>query len=77
MPIRATHETFDAILEMNNIEVYKETDGFATELQVRKDLGLVDCGDRINGLQFYYHQVFNEKVYAISDLQFYSLVYHW
>lgn len=52
MPICATHESFDAILEVNDIEVYKRGAGFATELQVRKGLGLMDRAYGVNGLQF-------------------------
>jgi len=32
---------------MDNIEVYKQAKGFATELQVRKYLGLMDRRDAI------------------------------
>jgi len=30
------------IFQVDNIEVYKQSNGFATEFQVRKELGLVD-----------------------------------
>jgi hypothetical protein len=33
---------FDAVLETDNIEVYKQSDGFTTELEVRNNLGVVD-----------------------------------
>ena len=31
--------------QVHNVEVYKQPDGFTTEFQVRKDLGLMDWGD--------------------------------
>ena len=42
LPAGAVHETLDAIFQMDNTEVYKEADGFATEFEVRKDLDLMD-----------------------------------
>ncbi len=68
MPICATHEPFDAILEVNDIEVYKQSYGFATELQVRKDLSLMDGGYGVNGLQFNDHKVLDHKVNAVADV---------
>jgi hypothetical protein len=35
------HKTPDAIFQVDNIEVYKQSNGFATKLQVRKYLGLM------------------------------------
>lgn len=46
----------DAIVPMYNIEVYKQSDGFATQLGVRKDLGLMDgryygaAGEALNSM---------------------------
>src|SRR2546426_6370726 len=45
LPARSAHEALDAVLQMDNIEVYKQAKRFATELQVRKYLGLMDRRD--------------------------------
>src|SRR5438034_415459 len=49
-PQLAVHEAPDAVLQMDKIEVYKQAKGFATELQVRKYLGLMDKRDGIRRL---------------------------
>jgi len=41
---------------MDNIEVYKQAKGFATELEVRKYLGLMDRRDGIHRLDLDDHQ---------------------
>jgi len=69
LPPRSVHKAFEAILEMNNIEVYKQSNGFATELKVRKDLGLMDRGDCVNGLNLHYDQVLNQQVHAIAQIE--------
>jgi hypothetical protein len=62
---------------VNNIEVYKQSYGFATELQVRKDLGLMDRGNFVNGLQFNHYNVFNQKVNAIAYIKLYTIINDW
>jgi len=42
---------------MYNVEVYKQSDTFTTEFEVRKDLGLMDRGDAVDRLDFHYHEV--------------------
>src|ERR1700757_617933 len=41
-PPRPIHEAPDAILQMHHIEVYKQCQRITTQLQVRKDLCLMD-----------------------------------
>src|SRR6266849_10569379 len=62
LPACAVHEALDAVLQVDNIEVYKQSQRFATELQVRKDLGLMDGRDGVDGFDFHNDQVINEKV---------------
>ena len=39
------YKSLDAVFQMDNIEVYKQSDGFTTELEVRKNLGVMDGRD--------------------------------
>ena len=59
----------DAILQMRNIEVYKQTERFATELKVRKNLRLMYRRDGIDRLQFNNHEILDEKIDAIAEVQ--------
>jgi hypothetical protein len=60
---------------MHDIKVYKQSDGFTTEFEVRKDLGRMDWRDALDGLDIHYYKVLNEKVDTVSELEFYSPVY--
>jgi hypothetical protein len=40
-PASAAHRAPDVIFQMDNTEVYKQSQRFATELQVRKESGLM------------------------------------
>src|SRR5581483_10084209 len=42
VPSGSVHETLDAVFQMDNVEVYKQSDVFTTELEVRKYLRAVD-----------------------------------
>jgi len=59
---------------MDNIEVYKQAKGFATELQVRKYLGLMDKRDGIHGLEFYDYEIFNHKIHSVSEFELHSTI---
>src|SRR5258708_30783572 len=75
LPSSPVHKPFNAVPEMYNVEVYKQSNGFTTESKVRKDLGLMDWRDALNGLDLH-HQVLSEKVHPISELESYSLSYN-
>jgi hypothetical protein len=68
-PVSTVHETFDAVFQVHNIEVYKQAERFATEFKVRKELGFVDGRYRIYGLDFDYHEVFDEEIHAIAQFE--------
>ncbi len=38
IPACTIHKSFDAVFQTNYIQVYKQTDGFTTELEIRQDL---------------------------------------
>jgi len=59
---------------MDNIEVYKQSQRFATQLQVRKDLSLMDRGDRVHGLEFNNDEVLDEQIDPVSEVQPYAIV---
>jgi hypothetical protein len=44
---------------MNNIEVYKQPDRFATKFEVGNHLSMVDWCDGINGFDFYNDLIFH------------------
>jgi hypothetical protein len=54
-PISSVHEALDTVLQVDNIEVYKQSERFATEFEVRKDLSLMDRSDGLDRLNLYYH----------------------
>jgi hypothetical protein len=51
---------------MHYIEVYKEAKRFATELQVRKELGPMDRADSVYGFDLNDDQAGNEQVHTIA-----------
>ena len=59
---------------MHNIEVYKQAEGFTTEFKVRKDLGLMDRGDCVDGLDLHDHKVFDNQVHPIAEVELYSAI---
>ncbi len=61
-PARTVHEAFDAVFQMNNVKVYKQSEGFATEFEVGEDLSLMHRADGIDRLEFHNHQVFDKQV---------------
>jgi hypothetical protein len=40
-PVCAVDKAFDATLQMDNTEVYKQSDGFTTELEIGKYLRVI------------------------------------
>jgi len=66
LPSCAIHKAPDAIFEVNNIEVYKQAQGFTTEFQVRKELGLMNGRDSFDRLDLDCHQVFSHQIHAVT-----------
>ncbi len=54
-PSSAVDEAPDAVFQMHNIEVYKQSKGFATELKVRKGLGLMDRRHEVDSFDLHDH----------------------
>jgi len=57
---------------MYNVEVYKQSDTFTTEFEVRKDLGLMDRGDAVDRLDFHHHEVLDDQAPSISEIELHS-----
>ena len=72
LPSRPVDEPFNAVPEMYNVEVYKQSDTFTTEFEVRKDLGLMDRGDAVDRLDFHHHEVLDDQVHSISEIELHS-----
>ena len=53
---------------MDNIEVYKQSERFATQFEVRKYLGLMDRRDCIDRLDFYHQKTLDKQVDTITEL---------
>jgi hypothetical protein len=60
---------------MNNIEVYKQSKRFATEFEVRKELGLMHGRDGVHRLQFNDYQVFYQQVHSPSKVQLHPAIH--
>jgi hypothetical protein len=65
LPTRTVYKAFKPILQMHNTEVYKQAEGFTTEFEVRKELGVMDRADCVDGLDFYHHKVFHNQVHPV------------
>lgn len=74
VPSGSVHKTLDAVFQMDNVEVYKQSDGFTTELEIRKHLRAVNGGNRIDRLQFDYNQVFDEQIVPGTRFEFDAIV---
>ena len=72
LPSRPVDEPFNAVPEMYNVEVYKQSDTFTTEFEVRKDLGLMDRGDAVDRLDSHHHEVLDDQVPSISEIELHS-----
>jgi hypothetical protein len=54
---------------MYHVGVYKQSDTFTTEFEVRKDLGLMDRGDAVDRLDFHHHEVLDDQVHSITEIE--------
>jgi hypothetical protein len=59
------------------MEVYKQSKGFATQFEVRKELGLMDWRDGLDRLDFCYHQIFDHEVHAEAQIQLNATIHRW
>jgi hypothetical protein len=59
---------------MGHIEVYKQTQRFTTEFEVRKELSLMYGGDGLDRLDFDNNQPFHQKINAVAEFQFYFAI---
>jgi hypothetical protein len=64
----------DAVFQESDVEVDKETDLEAGELQVAEELGLVDGNDLVDGLQLNGDGVFDNEVEAVATLDVLAFV---
>jgi hypothetical protein len=62
---------------VNNIEVYKQFLGFATQFDVQKNMGVLYWCDSVHRLQCNDDQVFNEQVDAVTEFELDSAVEDW
>ena len=69
LPTRTVNEALQSIFQMYNIKVYKQPNGFTTEFKVRKDLGLMDRGKRVHGLDLDNDKVLNYQVHPIPQIE--------
>ena len=74
LPARTIHEALQPIFQMYDIEVYKQPDGFTTEFKVRKDLGLMDRGYRVDRFDLDNHKVLYDQVHSIPEIELDSAI---
>jgi hypothetical protein len=74
LPVCAVYEALNAVSQMDNIEVYKQSNGFTTELEVRKNLRVMYWRDCLNGLDLHNQQVFRQQVDAVTEFQLNSAI---
>jgi hypothetical protein len=60
---------------MNDIEVYKQSGRFATELEVGNDLGVVDRTDGVDRLDFNDNHVFDEEVESAAGVELNAAIF--
>jgi len=73
-PPGAVYEAFDPILQMYDVEVDQQSDGFAAQFEIRNNLSLMNRRDRIDRLDFDNHEIFDQQIHSIADLQFHAVV---
>lgn len=54
---------------MHNIEVYKQSKGFTTELEIRDDLSVMHRRDRLDRLDLNHHKVLGQQIDAVTEFE--------
>jgi hypothetical protein len=68
------HKTLDAVLQLNNLEVYKQSDGFTTQFEVGNDLNMMHGRYGFDRFDLDNHKVFRQQIHAITEFEFDSAV---
>jgi len=76
LPPGTIHKAPDAVFQVDNIEVYKQAERFATQLELGKELGLMDGRDRVHRLNFDYNQILDQQINAIPQFELHAAINH-
>lgn len=76
-PSSAVDEAPDAVFQVDYMEVYKQSERFATQLQVRKELGLMDRAKSVHGFDFDYDKIGDNEVHAIAKVKLLASIHYW
>ena len=68
---QAIHQSFYAVLQKYNIEIYEEAQTFSTEFEVRKQLRLMNSCQPIYRLDFDNHQLLHKEIKTIANIECY------
>jgi len=74
LPSRAVYESFDAVFQVSNIEVYEKSEGSSTEFQVGNDLRLMNGSNRVHRFQFDDDQIFHQEIDSVAEIQLNAIV---
>jgi len=74
--IPCVYESFDAVFQVSNIEVYEKSEGSSTEFQVGNDLRLMNGSNRVHRFQFDDDQIFHQEIDSVAEIQLNAIVNH-
>jgi hypothetical protein len=74
LPISSVNHALDAVLQAGNVKIDEQADVLPAEAQVRKQLCFMDGMDCLHTLDLYNHQILNQQVDTLSEVEFFALV---
>jgi hypothetical protein len=70
----AVDHPFNAVAEMEDVEIDEEADTDSAEAHVRQQLRLVNGMEGLGRFHFHYDSMFHDQIDAISDFEFVALI---
>jgi hypothetical protein len=53
---------------VHDVEVDQQPKGFAAELEIGNDLGLMHGGNSVNGFYLHDHEILHQQINAVTDV---------
>jgi len=66
LPGRTIHKSLGSVLQVNNLEVYRPSDGFATKFEAGNHLSIVDWCDGSTDLTSTTTRIFHQWIKSVS-----------
>jgi CheY-like chemotaxis protein len=75
LPRGTVHEAFDSVFEMHDVEADQQANRFPAELEVGNHLRVMHGTDTLNRLNLDNHEVFDEQIHPITEIQFRAVIH--